>query len=115
MLRLSIAVSAVAITVGSNVVSAMPYADPLAITKAAGTNIEMVWGRGYGWGFGAGFLGGAIVGGALAAQHYRYGYGYPYYGGYPYYVPYNGYRTPYFYDYSYRGRYPFDRQLCCRF
>jgi hypothetical protein len=114
MLSLSVAVSAAAITVVSNVALAMPYADPPAIRNAAGTNIEMVWGRGFGWGFGAGFLGGAVGGGALAAPYYGYGYRYPYYGGYPY-GPYNGYRTPYFYDYSYRGRYPFDRQLCCRF
>jgi hypothetical protein len=114
MLSLSVAVSAVAIAVVSDVASAMPYADPPAIRNAAGTNIETVWGRGFGWGFGAGFLGGAIVGGALA-PYYRYGYGYPYYGAYPYYGPYGGYSTSYSYDYSYRGRYPFDRQLCCRF
>jgi hypothetical protein len=115
MLRLLVAVSAPGIAVVSNVASAMPYVDPLAIKNASGTNIEMVWGRGVGWGFGAGFLGGAIVGGALAAPYYRYGYGYPNYGGYSYYGPYNGYGTPYFYGYPYRGRYLFDRQLCCRF
>lgn len=93
----------------------MPYVDPLAIRNASESDIEMVWGRGVGWGVGAGFLGGAIVGGALAAPYYRYGYGYPSYGGYSYYGPYNGYGTPYSYGYSYRGRYPFDRQLCCRF
>src|SRR5579871_7015755 len=82
MLSLSVAVSAVAIAVVSDVASAMPYADPPAIRNAAGTNIETVWGRGFGWGFGAGFLGGAIVGGALAAPYY---YGpYPYYYGAPY-------------------------------
>jgi len=115
MLRLSVAVSAAGIALVSNAVSAMPYVDPLAIEKATGTNIETVWGRGPGWGFGPGFVGGAIVGGALAAPYYRYGYGYPHYGGYSYYGPYNGYGTPYFHDYSYRGRYPLDRQLCCRF
>ena len=114
MLRLLVAVSVAGIAVVSNGASAMPV-DPLAIKNASGTNIEMVWGRGFGWGVGAGFLGGAIVGGALAAPYYRYGYGYPYYGGYSYYGPYNGYGTPYFYGYGYRGRYPFDRQLCCRF
>jgi hypothetical protein len=113
MLRLLGAVSAAGIAVVSNVASAMPYVDPLAIKNASGTDIEMAWGRGFGWGGGAGFLGGAIVGGALAAPYYSYGYGYRNYGGYSYYGPYSG--TPYFYDYSYRGRYPFDRQLCCRF
>jgi hypothetical protein len=114
MLKLSVAVLAAGIAVVSNAASAVPYVDALAIKNAAGTNIEMVWGRGFVWGFGPGVLGGAIVGGALAAPYYRYGYGYPY-GGYSYYGPYNRYATPYFYDYSYRGRYPFDRQLCCRF
>jgi hypothetical protein len=111
---LSVVVSAAAIAVFSNFASAMPVADPLAIRNAAGTDIEMVWGRGFGRGFGAGFLGGAIVGGALAAPYYRYGYGYPYYGGYPYYAPYYGYGSPYYYNDS-RGRYSYDRQLCCRF
>jgi hypothetical protein len=115
MLRLLVAASAAVIAVVSNDASAMPNVDPLAIKNATGTNVEMVWGRGFGWGLGAGFLGGAIVGGALAAPYYRYGYGYPNYGGYSYYGPYNGYATPYFYGYGYRGRYPFDRQLCCRF
>jgi hypothetical protein len=112
MLSLSVAVPAAAITVVSNFASAMPVADPRAIKNAAATNIEMVWGRGFGWGFGAGFLGGAIVGGTLAAPYYRYDY--PYYSGYPYYGPYYGYASPYYYN-SYRGRYPYDRQLCCRF
>jgi hypothetical protein len=44
------------------------------------------WGRGgWGWGVGAGLLGGAIIGGALAAPYY-YGYG-PYYGAPYYYGP----------------------------
>jgi hypothetical protein len=115
ILRLLIALSVAGIAVVSNGASAMPYVDPLAIKNASETNIEMVWGRGFGWGVGAGFLGGAIVGGVLAAPYYRYGYGYPSYGGYSYYGPYNGYGTPYFYGNGYRGRYPFDRQLCCRF
>jgi hypothetical protein len=121
-LCLSIAVVAVSITVTSNGASALPFADPLAIRNAAGTDIEMVWGRGFGWGVGAGFLGGAIVGGALAAPYY-YGYPYPYYGPYygrpyPYYGPsygaHYGYRSPYYYNDS-RGRYWYDRQLCCRY
>lgn len=106
-LRLSLVVSAAAIAVVSNDASPMPYVDPPAIKNAAGTNVEMVWGRGFGWGLGAGFLGGAIVGGALAAPYYRYGYPYPYYG------PYYGYGHPHLN--GYRGRYPYDRQLCCRF
>ncbi len=83
---LSVVVSAAAIAIFSNFASAMPVADPLAIRNAAGTDIEMVWGRGFGWGFGAGFLGGAIVGGALAAPYY-YGGPYYYYYGTPYYGP----------------------------
>src|SRR5215831_14860561 len=66
----------------SNVASATPFADPLAIKNASGTDIETVWGRGFGWGFGAGLLGGAIIGGALAAPYYH-----PYYYGAPYYYP----------------------------
>jgi len=66
----------------SNVASAAPFADPLAIKNAAGTNVETAWGRGFGWGFGAGLLGGAIIGGALAAPYYH-----PYYYGAPYYYP----------------------------
>jgi hypothetical protein len=112
-LSLSIAVVAASVAVTSNVASALPLADPLAIRNAAGTDIEMVWGRGFGWGVGAGFLGGAIVGGALAAPYY--GYPYPYYGRpYPYYGPYYGYRSPYYYRDS-RGGYWYDRQLCCRY
>jgi len=62
----------------SNVASATPVADALAIGNAAGTDIETVrWGRGFGWGVGAGLLGGAIIGGALAAPYY---YGPGYYG-----------------------------------
>jgi len=119
-LSLSIAVVAASVAVTSNVASALPLADPLAIRNAAGTDVEMVWGRGFGWGVGAGFLGGAIVGGALAAPYY--GYPYPYYGPYygrpyayygPYYGPYYGYRSQYYYDS--RGRYWYDRQLCCRY
>ena len=109
MLSLWTIAVAASVAVVPNVASAAPFADPLAIRNAAGTDIEMVWGRGFGWGFGAGFLGGAIVGGALAAPYYRYGYGYPY----PYYGPYYGYGYPYLN--GYRGRYPYDRQLCCRF
>ena len=102
-LGLKVAMAAVSIAVVSNVASATPFADALAITKAARTNVEKVWGRGFGWGFGAGLLGGAIVGGALAAPYY----------GYPYYGPYYGYQYPPFSGYP--GRYPYDRQLCCRF
>jgi len=111
-LSLSIAAMAANFALVSNVASAMPVADPLAIKNAAGTDIEMVWGRGFGWGVGAGFLGGAIVGGALAAPYYGpgYVYSYPYYR--PYYGPYYGYGYPFE---GYRGRYSYDRQLCCRF
>jgi hypothetical protein len=74
MLRLLVAVSATGMVIVSNAASAMPNVDPLAIKNATGTNVETVWGRGFGWGLGAGFLGGAIIGGALAAPYYRYEY-----------------------------------------
>jgi len=70
MLSLWTIAVAASVAVVSNVASAAPFADPLAIRNAAGTDIEMVWGRGFGWGLGAGFLGGAIIGGALAAPYY---------------------------------------------
>ena len=77
MLNMSVtAVLAAGFVAASNVASATPFADALAIRKATGTDVEKVWGRGFGWGFGAGFLGGAIVGGALASPYY---YGAPYY------------------------------------
>jgi hypothetical protein len=82
MLTMSVAAMlAAGVATASNVASATPFADALAIRKAAGTDVEKVWG-GWGWGVGAGFLGGAIVGGALAARPYYYGpYGpYYYYG-----------------------------------
>jgi len=83
MLNMSVAaVLAMGVVAASNAASAAPFADALAIRKAAGTDVEKAWGRGFGWGFGAGFLGGAIVGGALAAPYY---YGGPYYYGAPYY------------------------------
>ncbi len=84
MLNLSVAaVLAAGVATASDVASATPFADALAIKKAAGTDVEKVWGRGFGWGFGAGFLGGALLGGALAAPYY---YG-PYYYGPAYYPP----------------------------
>jgi BA14K-like protein len=87
MLNMSVAaVLAAGVATASSVASATPFADALAIKKAAGTDVEKVWGRGFGWGFGAGFLGGAIIGSALARPYY-YGPGpyYPYYG--PAYYP----------------------------
>ena len=70
------ALVATAIAAVPNIASATPVADALAIKNAAGSDVVTVWGRGFGWGFGAGLLGGAIVGGALAAPYY---YGAPYY------------------------------------
>jgi hypothetical protein len=108
----------------ANVASATPIYNALATKNAVPDAVETVrWGGwgwgGRGWGIGAGLLGGAIIGGALAAPYYGYGYGYPYYGygyGYPYYSSGYGYPYPYGYrGYVYRGRYPLDRQLCCRF
>jgi MFS family permease len=63
----------------------------IALVAAAATTLAAVapasaaW-RGRHWGAaGAGFAAGALIGGALAAPHYRYGYGYgPYYGPYAY-------------------------------
>src|SRR4029077_11523155 len=83
MLNMSVAaVLAAGVVAHPNVGSATPFADAPAITKATDTNVETVrWGRGFGWGLGAGLLGGAIVGGALAA---------PYYYGEPYYYSYGG-------------------------
>src|SRR5665647_574124 len=65
----------------TNNASAMP-ADALALKNAAPTDIETVrWrgrgGRGWGPGIAAGLLGGAIIGGLLAAPYY--GYDDPYY------------------------------------
>jgi hypothetical protein len=75
------------VAAASNVASAAPFADALAIRKAAATNIETVrWGRGFGWGLGAGLLGGALIGGALASPYY-YGGPYYYYGYPPAYGP----------------------------
>ena len=83
MLTMSVAAMLTAgVATAPNVASATPFADALAIRKAAGADVEMVWGRGFGWGFGAGLLGGAIVGGALAAPYYG-----PYYYGPGYYPP----------------------------
>jgi hypothetical protein len=92
------ALVAASLATGSNVASATPVADALAIKNAAGSAIETVqWRRGgFGWGLGAGLLGGAIIGGALAAPYY---YGAPYYppayygpGYYP--APAYGYPAP---------------------
>lgn len=70
-------------------VSAAPI-DALAIRKAADAT-EVVKVGGFWWGFAPAFVGGAIVGGAIATAPYRYPYG-PYYypygpGPYPYYGP----------------------------
>ena len=78
----------------ANVASAMPVAGAVAIKNAAPAQTETVqwrggwrgggWGwrgGGWGWGVGAGLLGGAIIGGMLAAPYYGPG---PYYGPPPY-------------------------------
>jgi BA14K-like protein len=73
------------VAAASNAALAAPFADALAIRKAAATDVETVrWGRGFGWGLGAGLLGGAIIGGALASPYYYSG---PYYYGARYYGP----------------------------
>lgn len=79
----------------TNAACAMPVADGLALRNAAASNVETVrfYGRGFGWEFGAGVLGGAIIGGALAAPYY-YGYS-PYYYPPAYYgAPYPAYAVP---------------------
>ena len=68
------------------------------------TPADAQWGWRRGWGgVGIGLAAGAIIGGAIAASSYNYGYyGYPYrrayyYGGYPY----SGYAYAPAYSYSY--------------
>jgi hypothetical protein len=70
---------AVSIVSSANVASATPIADALAVKNAAQTNVKTVQ---WGWGVGAGFVGGAIIGGALASPYYGYGGYYPYPGAY---------------------------------
>lgn len=77
-----IAVIAAGVAVASDTASATPLAGALAIGKAAKTDVVPVWGRGFWWGFGPAFVGGAVIGGALAAPYY-----YPYYYGPPYPYP----------------------------
>ena len=80
------ALAGIAATVATSV-SAAPV-DALAIRKAADAS-DVVKVGGFWWGFGPGFVGGAIVGSAIATAPYRYPYGpyyYPY-GPYPYYGP----------------------------
>jgi hypothetical protein len=91
---LSTSVAAALLAAGAATASATPLADALAIQKAAGTDVVPVWGRGFWWGFGPAFVGGAVVGGALAAAPYYGPYGpYPYYYGPPVvYAP--GYPAP---------------------
>ena len=89
MLNMSVAaLLATGVVAAPNIAAAAPLADALAITKATDTNVEAVrWGRGFGWGLGAGLLGGAVVGGALAA---------PYYYGEPDYYPPAAYGPAYY-------------------
>jgi len=86
--RAAAALLAASLATLTNAASATPLSGALAIKNAAPSNVEAVrWGwrgGGWGWGVGAGFVGGAIIGGALAAPYY-YGYR-PYYPG-PYYAP----------------------------
>jgi len=64
--------------------TALPFDSRLVSEQAASSSdIQQVRWRG-GWAFGAGFLGGAVVGGALARPYY-YGPGPYYYGPGPYY------------------------------
>lgn len=74
-------------------VSAAPIDAP-AIRKAAAAS-EVVKVGGFWWGFAPAFVGGAIVGGAIASAPYRYPYG-------PYYYPYGP--GPYAYG---PGPYPY--------
>jgi hypothetical protein len=69
----------------SSVASAAHVADALAIKNVAPTNVQAAGGGGWGWGFGAGFVGGALIGGALARPYYYPG---------PYYYPDRYYPAP---------------------
>ena len=71
------ALFAMSIVPFTNIASAAPVADGLALKNAVPTTIETVRWRGHrGWGPGAGaaIVGGAILGGMLAAPYYD-GYG----------------------------------------
>jgi hypothetical protein len=77
----------------------------MAVAVPSLTSPAHAWGwRGAGWGWGGaalGFAAGAVVGSALAAPYYAYGYGYPAYG-YGYGYPAYGYGYPaYAYGYGY--------------
>jgi hypothetical protein len=72
------ALFAMSIVPFTNHASATPVVDALALKNVAPANIETVRWRGHrGWGpgVGAAVLGGAIIGGLLAAPNYGYGYG----------------------------------------
>jgi BA14K-like protein len=67
---------------------AAPIIAPLSLQNAT-SSVETVQWRGWGWGVGAGIATGLIVGGAIAASQYPYGYGpypYGYYGPAPVYA-----------------------------
>jgi hypothetical protein len=94
---------------------AVPLSASLSLRDASTSEVQPVqWRRGWG-GIGFGLVAGAIVGAALAAPYYRYGYGgygygYPayayggYYGGY-----YPSYRYAYspYYSYAYAPAYSY--------
>ena len=84
----AVALAAAALAGVATTAPAAPFAGAPAIGIAAQNNAAhsdvtaVRWGRGgFGWGIGAGILGGAIIGGALAAPYYGYG---PYYPAAPY-------------------------------
>jgi hypothetical protein len=79
----------IGIAYGSSAATAAPVVNALGLKSAVANDIEAVrwgWGPGLGIGLGAGLIGGAIIGGALAAPYY-YGPG-PYYPAPGYYGPY---------------------------
>src|SRR6478672_2847336 len=91
----------------SSSADAVPLGASLSLRDASTSAMQTVqWRRGWGWGgLGVGLAAGVIIGGAIAASTYSYGYAptSPAYGTYPSAYSY-GY-APAYYGYSYAPRY----------